>query len=180
MNRLYLSALNVETVKAVTDDVLKLSIERKNIQIVAEDLQQLKEKQLPTVNLFNRTNIPRAFESGALLGLLAGTLLALLLIMIAPGGEQLSTLLFLQVVFAVAFMAALSGFVIGWFQDNHHLKEYRNRLDRGECIIELKVDAATSRRVKNLLLQQYPEVEVLREDLDVCYRTISERAVKAV
>lgn len=179
MNRLYLATLNVELAKAVTDELLQLPIAEKKIQIVAEDLQPLREKQLPVANLFNRTNIPRVLESSTLIGLLLGTLLSLLLIMIAPGGQPFSSVMFGEVVLVCALIGAVAGFLIGAFQDNHHIKEYRSRLDKLECIIELKLDAEESSLVKNMLRQNHPEVDMLREDLDVCHRTISERAVKA-
>ncbi|HEY9136611.1 MAG TPA: hypothetical protein VIM85_12600 [Pseudomonadales bacterium] len=180
MNRLYLAASNAELAKAVTEELLRLPIPKKRIQIVAEDLQLLREKQLPVASLFNRTNIPQAFERYTLLGLLLGTLLSLLLIMIAPGGKPFSSLMFAEVVLVMALAGAAAGFLIGAFQDNHHIKEYRSRLDRSECIIELKLDAKESSLVKNRLRQNHLKVDILREDLDVCHRTISERTVKAL
>jgi len=178
MNRLYLSASNVEAAAALTNDLLsKLSLPQERIQIVAEDLQALKDKQLPVASIFTRTNMLYLFERCSLIALLAGTLFSLLMIMVGPGGKPFVTEMFFQLAFSIAAAGAIIGIVAGFFMDNYHLKDYRDRLDRNECIIELKLSAEESGSVKDLV-KQHAKVETLREDLDVCNRTISERIVK--
>jgi len=178
MNRLYLSTQNVEAAEAITNDLLsKLSLPRERIQIIAENLQALKDKQLPVASIFTRTNILYLFERCSLVALLTGTLFSLLMIMVGPGGKPFITEMFFQLAFSIAAAGATIGIVAGFFMDNYHLKDYRSRLDRNECIIELKLSAEESDSVKNLI-KQHTRVETLREDLDVCNRTISERIVK--
>ena len=178
MNRLYLSTQNVGAAEVFTNDLLsKLSLPRERIQIIAENLQVLKDKQLPVASIFTRTNILYLFERCSLVGLLTGTLFSLLMIMVGPGGKPFITEMFLQLAFSIAAAGATIGIVAGFFMDNYHLKDYRDRLDRNECIIELKLSAEESDSVKELI-KQHSKVETLREDLDVCNRTISERIVK--
>ena len=178
MNRLYLSTQNVEAAEAITNDLLsKLLLPRERIQIIAENLQALKDKQLPVASIFTRTNILYLFERCSLVALLTGTLFSLLMIMVGPGGKPFNTEMFFQLAFSIAASGATIGIVVGYFMDNYHLKDYRSRLDRNECIIELKLSAEESDSVKNLV-KHHSRVETLREDLDVCNRTISERIVK--
>ena len=178
MNRLYLSASNVEAAESITNDLInKLSLPRDRIQIVAEDLQALNAKQLPVASIFTRTNILYLFERCSLVALLTGTLFSLLMIMVGPGGKPFNTEMFFQLVAVISVVGGTIGIVAGFFMDNYHLKDYRSRLDRNECIIELKLSTEESNSVKNLL-KQHARIEVLREDMDVCNRTISERIVK--
>ena len=178
MNRLYLSTSNVEAAQGFTNDLLKkLSLPQERIQIVAEDLQALKDKQLPVASIFTRTNILYLFERCSLVALLTGTLFSLLMIMVQPGGKPFTTEMFFQLAFGIAVSGAAIGIVAGFFMDNYHLKDYRSRLDKNECIIELKLSSEESDLVKDLI-KQHAGVETLREDLDVCNRTISERIVK--
>lgn len=178
MNRFYLSAPTVETAEAVTNDFFKkMSLPEKRIQIVAEDLQAIKQKGLPAASIFSRKNILYMFERATLVSLLAGTLLSLLMIMIGPGGKPFGTEMFMQLVAVIALTGGVLGIVVGSLQDNHHLKDYRSNLDRSEIIIELKLTEEQSEKLKKLLAS-HPQVSILREDLDVCNRTISERVVK--
>ena len=178
MNRFYLSAPNVETAEAVTNDFLnKMSLSEKKIQIIAENVKAIKQKGLPAASIFTRKNTLYMFERVTLVSLLAGTLISLLMIMVGPGGKPFVTEMFMQLVAVIALTGSVLGIVIGSLQDNHHLKDYRSNLDRSEIIIELKLTEEQSEKVKTLL-KDHSQVSILREDLDVCNRTISERVVK--
>ena len=136
----------------------------KNFSVVSDDKEAIKEHGLKEANIFQRKDITRYIELGALGGLMLGLVAALITVIVPPKGVDITPLTFITEVFLLGFFGLSIGFLLGVSKDNFYISEFRDQLDRKEFILLVDVEDQHYKEISGVMSTQFSHVIKLKEE----------------
>ncbi|WP_077529003.1 hypothetical protein [Vreelandella utahensis] len=161
MKRLFYLVDRMDSVEAISEDLHQEGITDWRFHILSRDEAGLFTRKLHSASLFDRTDLPRYTERGAI----AGGLFALAFITTAQWTQAFAMptaawiALFLFMVAAGAFLAGFGG--IG--AENYRIRRFHDAIENGEHLVMVDVRKKDEQRMKELMAQRHPEARLQRE-----------------
>lgn len=168
MERLYFLIPNKGIAHAIVSELRNNAVSEEHIHIVAHERIEL--DNLPEGNLTHNSDLVPALERGAVTGGVAGLLAGLAVIAFPPAGIVIGTGAVLAGTLAGAGFGAWVSGMIGVRLPNTELKEYEDRISRGELLMLVDVDEDRSEAVAQMIRRHHPEVDIKAGKPDIVDR----------
>lgn len=161
MKRLFYLVDQMDSVEAISEDLHQEGITDWRFHILSRDDAGLFTRRLHSATIFDRTDLPRYTERGAL----AGALFALAFIATAQWSQALTmptvawVALFFFMTAAGAFLAGFGG--IG--AENYRIRQFHDAIENGQHLTMVDVRKKDEQRMKELMAERHPEARLQRE-----------------
>lgn len=160
MRRLYFLLPDIQSARAIVDELLLARIEERRIHIVAKDHHPLQQSNLPESNLLQNTDFIPAVEKGLAVGGGTGVLAGLVAMTFPPAGLILGGGAVLGLgLLGAGFGAWISG-MVGLSADNTQLKDFEQAIEQGQLLLMVDVPRTRAEEITELLKKHHPEIEV--------------------
>lgn len=165
MRTLYYLTDKVESAEAMASTLATLNIDNDGYYIVSRDHDGVRRHHLHDASVMQETDLVHSGERGALIGGLAGLLFAVWIAIAQPLGLSMSLGAFLFVSAIIGCFGAWVGGMVGISHDNYKLAPFHQAIAEGKYLMVINVrEAATARRIKEVMHQQHPEARFEAED----------------
>ena len=161
MKRLFYLVDQMDSVEAISEDLHQEGITDWRFHILSRDDAGLFTRRLHSATIFDRTDLARYTERGAI----AGSLFALAFIATA----QLSGVLALPMAAWIAlflFMTAAGAFLAGFGgigAENYRVRQFHDAIENGQHLVMVDVRKKDEQRMKELMAQRHPEARLQQE-----------------
>ncbi|XOZ33822.1 hypothetical protein ACMDCT_00865 [Halomonadaceae bacterium KBTZ08] len=161
MKRLFYLVDQMDNVEAISEDLHDEGITDWRFHILSRDDAGLFTRRLHSATLFDRTDLARYTERGAL----AGALFGLTFIATAQWAQAFTMpsvawiALFLFMTAAGAFIAGFGG--IG--TENYRIRRFHDAIENGQHLVMVDVKQKDEQRMKELMAERHPEADLQQE-----------------
>ncbi len=165
MKRLFYLVDQMDSVEAISEDLHREGITDWRFHILSRDDAGLFTRRLHSATIFDRTDLARYTERGAI----AGSLFALTFI----GTAQLSGALALPLAAWIAlllFMTAAGAFLAGFGgigAENYRIRQFHDAIENGQHLVMVDVRKKDEQRMKELMTERHPEARLQQETSSV-------------
>jgi len=162
MKRLFYLVSAIDSVEEISEDLHEHGVTDWRFHILSKNEAGLYERHLHSASIFDRTDLVRFVERGAIIGGLFG--LAFILPTVLLGFFELPTLawvaLFAFCVFAGGWIAGFGGITA----ENYRIRPYHDAVERGEYLVMVDVPKQYEDEMKRLMAKNHPEARLQGED----------------
>jgi hypothetical protein len=160
MRRLYFLLPDVNSAKAIVDELLLARIEERHIHIAAADHHALLEANLPEANLLQESDFVPAVERGVAIGGATGILAGIAAIAIPGVGLALGGGAILGIGLAGAGLGAWVSGMIGISVPSSRLSDFESAIEEGQLLMMVDVPKAKVDSITELVKSHHPEAHV--------------------
>ncbi len=160
MRRLYFLLPDVNSAKAIVDELLLARIEERHIHIAAADHHALLEANLPEANLLQESDFVPAVERGVAIGGATGILAGIAAIAIPGVGLALGGGAILGIGLAGAGLGAWVSGMIGISVPSSRLSDFESAIEEGQLLMMVDVPKAKVDSITELVKGHHPEAHV--------------------
>ena len=160
MRRLYFLIPNVESAKAIVDELLLARIEQRHIHIAAADHHALVEANLPEANLLQESDFVPAVERGLAIGGATGIVAGIAAVALPGVGLALGGGAILGIGLAGAGLGAWASGMIGISAPSSRLKEFEDAISKGSLLMMVDVPKEQIDEITALIKKHHPEANV--------------------
>jgi len=129
-----------------------LHIEDKNIHIISQDTDGIKQHHLHSANIIHKSDIIRGAEQGTIIGFIFGITILVCALLSAPFWVMsipLKQMILLAVLSTPIMMGCLIGASIGLIRTNYKIIRFNNELNSGHHL--MLVDSMQLERIKDAM-----------------------------
>lgn len=163
MKRLYYVSDNIDTVDAISEALHSEGITDWNFHVMSKDELGLYRHRLHSANPLHRQNVLRFGERGGIIGLLAGVLVAALVVGWLDYFASHPQVAFVVMVVIITLHGIWIGCLAGLSSQNYKIRQFRADIEAGRYLLMIDVDRAHYGRVKELL-QRFRSAAARGED----------------
>jgi hypothetical protein len=160
MRRLYFLLPDINSAKAIVDELLLARIEERHIHIAAADHHALLEAHLPEANLLQESDFVPAVERGLAIGGATGILAGIAAIALPGAGLVLGGGAILGIGLAGAGVGAWISGMIGISVPSSRLSEFEAAIQGGELLMMVDVPKTKVEEITELVRSHHPEAHV--------------------
>lgn len=165
MRTLYYLTDKVETAEAMASTLADMNIDHNGYYVVSHDHDGVRRHKLHDASVMEATDLVHSGERGALIGGLVGLLFAVLIAIAQPLGLSMSLGAFFFVSAIIGCFGAWVGGMVGLSHDHYKLEPFHQAIAEGKYLMVITLrEAATARRIKEVMHRQYPEARFEAED----------------
>ena len=157
--RIYFLVPNVESAKAIVDELLLARIEERHIHIVAREDTPLGE--LPEAGIAQGTDLVPAIEKGVLAGGVTGLLAGVLAVTFPPAGLVLGGGALLGLTALSAGFGAWMAGMVGIGLPNSQLEKFETELRAGQLLMMIDVPRIQVDDIEALVQRHHAEAELM-------------------
>lgn len=164
MKRLYYLTDEINHAEHISHELSVNGIDRHHIHVLSKNEAGVVTHHLQGPNLFERVD----FIRGALQGLVVGLLLGILVLFVSRWGFDFGFTSVAQLAMLCLMMLFGSwlGGMIGFTQENRHLRRFHEQIEQGRHLIMIDVSASEERRVHRIV-DRLQEAQFSGEDAHV-------------
>jgi hypothetical protein len=160
--RLYYLVNDIDTVDAIAASLHTQGIQRWHFHVLSKDEAGLYKHRLHSATPLHAHNVLRSGEYGALIGLLAGVVVAALVIGVFRYFEQHLAIAFVIITALITLHGAWTGGMAGLTQDNYRIKRFHDDIEAGRYLLMIDVKRSDRARIQRIM--QGFQVEPKGED----------------
>jgi outer membrane lipoprotein SlyB len=165
MERVYFFLDSANKAKLLLPDIRKLGVDEERIHVIARN-ENLALDPLPEADLEVRTNLMSAARKGAAAGGSMGLLGGVLMASFPPAGIALGGGAILASTALGSALGAWMSSMIGISVTNENLQAFESRLDRGEVMVMVDIDAEQRPTFEQRVLAMSPGIVIESGVLD--------------
>lgn len=158
MRRLYFIAPDVETAKAIVDELLLARIEERHIHVLAKEGTPMED--LPEASLSQKSDLVPALERGLAIGGATGVVAGIVAVTFPPAGLVLGGGAILATGLTGAGVGALMATMIGVDVPNSRLKQFEEAIEAGKLLMMVDVPRDRVGEIEDKIKQHHPEAEI--------------------
>lgn len=158
MRRLYFLVPDIETAKAIVDELLLARIEERRIHVLAREGTPMGD--LPEARLSQKSDLVPALERGLAIGGAAGILAGIVAVTFPPAGLVLGGGAILATGLTGAGVGALMSSMIGVDIPNTRLKQFQQAIESGKLLMMVDVGKERVKEIEDKIKQHHPDAEV--------------------
>jgi hypothetical protein len=158
MRRLYLTLPDLDTTRAIVNELLLSRIDDHHIHVVAKQGMALGD--LPEASLFQKSDFIPAVERGLAVGGITGILAGIVAVTFPPAGLVLGGGAILGTSLAGAGIGAWVSGMIGVDVPNSQIQRFENAIASGEILLMVDVPKARVEAVEALIYGHHPKAEM--------------------
>lgn len=158
MRRLYFLAPDVDTAKAIVDELLLARIEERHIHVLAREGTLMED--LPEARLAQKSDLLPALERGLAIGGATGILAGIVAVTFPPAGLVLGGGAILATGLTGAGVGALMSSMIGVDVPSSRLKQFQEAIEGGKLLMMVDVAKDRVQEIEEKIKQHHPEAEV--------------------
>lgn len=161
MKRLFYLVDQMDSVEAISEDLHQEGITDWRFHILSRDDAGLFNRRLHSAAIFDRTDLARYTERGAVIGGLFGFAFIATAQLSGAFAMPLAAwiALFLFLVAAGAFIAGFGG--IG--AENYRIRQFHDAIENGQHLVMVDVRKQHESRMKELMAERHPEAQLQQE-----------------
>lgn len=160
MRRLYFLLPDVNSAKAIVDELLLARVEERNIHIAAADHHALIKANLPEAGLLQESDFVPAVERGLAIGGATGILAGLAAVAIPGVGLALGGGAILGIGLAGAGLGAWVSGMIGISVPSSRLSDFETAIGEGRLLMMVDVPKAKTESITELVRSHHPEAHI--------------------
>ena len=162
MKRIYYLTDTIDSTEQISQDLQAAGVTHWNFHVLSKDEAGLNKRHIHSANYFQRLDIVRNAERGAILGLLAGIYGMIYLNTSQPFGPNPGMAAYFSILFALTLFGAWTGGLAGLGVENQKIARYHGELEAGKYLILIDVKAGEEDRVHDLMSRKHPEAQFQR------------------
>lgn len=156
MRRIYFLVPDVETTRAIVQELLLERVEERHIHVLGKRGTPLED--LPEAGFLQKTDFVPALEQGIALGAVVG-LIGGLIAMVMPTGLMLGGGAVLASSLAGAGVGGLMSSMVGSSIGNRRIEQFQAALDQDELLMMVDVDRDRVEDIEDIIRKHHPEAE---------------------
>ncbi|TDT44534.1 hypothetical protein DES49_0644 [Halospina denitrificans] len=162
MKRLFYLVDQMDSVESISEDLHNEGITDWRFHVLSRDEAGLFTRKLHSASIFDRTDLARYTERGAI----AGALFAMAFIVTAKltGALVLPAVawvaLFLFMTAAGAWLAGFGGIGV----ENYRIRRFHDAIENGQHLVMVDVRKKDEQRMKELMASNHPDAQLQSED----------------
>ncbi|MDX1589621.1 MAG: hypothetical protein R3296_11850 [Oleiphilaceae bacterium] len=162
MKRLFYLVDNIDSVESISRDLHREGVTDWRFHVLGKNEAGLYTRRLHSANIFEKSDLIRYLERGAMIGGLIGLLLVTAGMVTGyppmSGGAWLA--LFLFCVVAAAWIAGFGGISA----ENYKVRPFHDAIERGEYLVLVDVPKKHDEAMRRLMAKNHPEARLQAED----------------
>jgi len=162
MRRMYYLTDSIESTEHISNDLHQEGITDWNFHVLSKDEAGLYKRHIHSANYFQKLDIIRNAERGAMLGFVGAVLATAYVITAEPFGPNLSGLVYVAIFGFITLFGAWIGGLTGLATENQKVAQYHSEIEAGKFLIMIDVRAGEEGRVNQLMAQRHPEASLQR------------------
>ena len=180
MKRLFYLTKNINSTQSISDDLHQAGITDWNFHVLSKQHEgELYRRHIHSADTFQKSGIIYCAERGVCIGLILGIVFALFLSIFPLFDVDLSAMdLFFVIAFGVLSGGWTGGF-IGIQIENHQIKRFHNKLEKGYYLIMVDVERSQMHLVQELMKSKHPEAKLNVEDSSVVIPSYQPESIKS-
>lgn len=159
----YLSPTLADTAH-ISEDLHKAGVDDWFIHIVSKDEAGLSRQQLHSSNYLETMDLIRTGLIGAVVGFLAGCLLAGIFAFFQPFGPNVPLIAYLGIIFLVTCFGAWEGGLVGISKENQKLTPFHDDIEAGKYLILVYAGKNEEEQVQKMMRKLHPEAVLVGYD----------------
>ena len=160
MRCLYYLAPTLESTHRITDDLHAAGLKDFFLHVISKDESGLSERHIHSGNYLETLDIIRDGIIGAAIGLIAGLILAALLMFFQPFGPDVPHFVYFALVAVVTMFGAWEGGLTGIASENKKLQKFHHDIDAGKYLILVYARKEQGAAVRTMMRERHPEAEL--------------------
>jgi len=164
MKCLYYLTSTLDSTESITDDLHKAGIDDWFIHVLSQDKAGLSKRKIHSSNYLEQLDILRFGIIGAMCGLLAGLLSALLLDKYELFGPHLPAAAYLGLFVFWTLFGAWEGGLTGIATENKKIALFHDELEAGSYLLLIYAKQADEQVIKTVMAKQHPESDLVAVD----------------
>ena len=164
MKCMYYLAPTLVSTHQVSQDLKDVGIEEWHVHIISKDEAGLKNERLHSSNWFETTGLFRNGAMGAGLGLVAGILVAGIMLMVKPFGPDVPSISYFFLVAVATLFGAWVGGLVGMDNENKKLKKFRPDIEAGSYLILIYARKGMGEKIETMMQERHPEAQYVAAD----------------
>lgn len=162
MKRMYYLTDQLDSTEQISKDLYATGISNWNFHVLSKDEAGLYKRHIHTANYFQRLDIIRNAERGAMLGFLAGVVGLIYLNSSQIFDSSPSSLANATMLGVLTLFGAWAGGMAGLGLENQKIRQYHDEIEAGKYLILIDVKAEEEGRVRDLMGSRHPEAQFKR------------------
>lgn len=162
MKRIYYLTDTIDSTEQISKDLHSAGISDWNFHVLSKDEAGLYKRHIHSANYFQRLDIIRNAERGAMLGLLVGIYGMIYINTSQPFGPDPGLMAYVTVSGVLTLFGAWTGGLAGLGVENQKISRYHDDLEAGKYLVMIDVKAGEEDRVHDLMSQKHPEANFKR------------------
>ena len=158
MRRLYFMVPNIDTAKAVVDELLLKRVDEHHIHVVAKEGTPMGD--LPEANLLQKSDFIPAMERGLAVGGITGVLAGIAAVSFPPAGLVLGGGAILGTSLAGAGIGAWISGMIGMDVPNTQIEKFEDAIEKGEVLMMIDIPKTRVEEIEALVQQHHPDADM--------------------
>ncbi len=158
MRRLYFLVPDVETARAIHNDLLLARVNEAHIHVIAR--AGIPMEDLPEAKLAQRSDLIPALERGTAAGGVTGMVAGIIVLAFPPAGFALGGAAILAFGLAGAGFGAIMSTMVGVGLPNSRLRKYADAIAEGELLMMVDVAKVRIAEMEALVRQHHPEAKI--------------------
>jgi len=164
MKCIYYLTSTLESSSNISNDLQQAGIGDWFIHFLSRDDSGIKRKKLHSSNYLERLDVLRYGLLGALLGFVAGLIVAVIITQIKPFGENTPAIVYYAIVVVFTLFGSWEGGLTGIATENRKLNVFHDDLAAGKHLIMIYVRNAMEDTVKSVMAAHHPEAKLVAAD----------------
>ena len=164
MKCLYYLTPNLESTRAVSEDLHAVGVRDWYIHVISNDEAGLKKERIHSSNYLETLDFFRSGLLGAYIGFFVGMFGALLLMAIKPFGPNTPLLAYLAVMLVTTLFGAWLGGLLGLGVENKKLSEFHDDIQGGKYLILIYSKKGSGETIREMMRDRHPESKLVATD----------------
>lgn len=153
--RLYFVLPDVESARAMLNDLLLARIEVKHIHFLSR--RDTLPDDLPEATVLQKTDIVHGAQMGMVIGAVVGAVAGVLVVFFPPEGVTLKFITVLGVAIGGAFFGAWASSMAASAVPNSRLKAFQQDMEAGRVLMMVDVPMRRVQEIRELVRRRHPE-----------------------
>jgi len=151
MKRIYYLTDTIDSTEQISKDLHSAGISDWNFHVLSKDEAGLYKRHIHSASYFQRLDIIRNAERGAMLGLLCGIYGMIYINTSQPFGPDPSFMAYVTVVGVLTLFGAWTGGLAGLGLENQKISRYHDDLEAGKYLVMIDVKAGEEDRIHDVM-----------------------------
>lgn len=162
MKRLYYLTPELDSAEEISKDIHRAGISDWRFHVIGKDEDGLFRRHIHRASVFEKLDIIRSGERGALIGLACAALATIWLLAAEPFGPQTSTFIYVSVFGFITLFGAWVGGLTGLSTENYAIQNYHDEIEAGHLLVMIDVRPEQDPPIRQLMAEKHPEARLVQ------------------
>ncbi|MGH8547250.1 MAG: hypothetical protein ACRERU_01340 [Methylococcales bacterium] len=157
MKCLYYLSPTLDSTHKISDDLHEAGVDDWFIHVISGDDSGLKKEHIHSGNYIEKLDILRYGIIGAVIGFVAGLVVAGIVMVTQPFGAEAKSIIYYGIVILLTCFGAWSGGLTGVASENRKIGEFNSDIESGKYLILIYARKHMENTIQEMMKKRHPE-----------------------